>query len=347
MDILKELERFGCEQLVICRDPASGLSAVIAIHNTKLGPALGGCRMWPYASAELAVTDALRLAKGMTYKAAVSGLRYGGGKAVIIGDPATDSKEALFRAFGRYVQHLQGRYITGIDLGTTVQDMDWIQIETEYVTDVTGSLGSFGEYTAEMTAYGVFLGIKASVGNVFGSEILKDMTAAVQGLGKVGFFLCRYLHEAGAQLIVTDIHEGRLNRVVSAFGARAVAPAKIYGQVCDVFAPCALGGVINDQTLALLKCKIVAGAANNQLAEERHGDALHSLGILYAPDYVINAGGIITTAADLEGYDAAYAKQRVAHISRTIARVFHTAEAQGIAPSASADRMAEELLGKA
>lgn len=347
MDILDEMERFQCEQLVFCQDPGSGLKAIIAIHNTKLGPALGGCRMWKYTTEEQAVIDALRLAKGMTYKAALAGLQFGGGKAVIIGNPSTDKTEVMFRSLGQFVQKLQGRYITGIDLGTTVQDMDWVHIESEYVTDVTGSLGASGEFTAEMTAYGVFLGIKASVGKVYGSEQLKDKMIAVQGIGKVGFFLCRYLHEAGAKLIVSDINPDRVKRVVNAFGAHPVATDAIIGEACDVFAPCALGGIINDQTLPLLQCKIVAGGANNQLAEDRHGEELHSLGILYAPDYVINAGGLITTAVDLDGYDAPYAKSRVERIYKTIQSVFLKAETDGICTSQAADLMAEQVLDKA
>lgn len=347
MFILDEMEQFQCEQLVFCQDPSSGLRAIIAIHNTKLGPALGGCRMWKYATEEQAVTDALRLAKGMTYKAAVSGLPFGGGKAVIIGNPNTDKTMAKFRSLGQFVQKLQGRYITGIDLGTTVQDMDWVNIESEYVTDITGSLGAFGEFTAEMTAYGVFLGIKASVGKVYGSELLKGKTIAVQGLGKVGYFLCRYLHEAGVQLVVSDINADRVKKVLNAFGARSAAVDDIFGEACDIFAPCALGGILNDQTIPQLKCNIVAGGANNQLAEDRHGEALHSSGILYAPDYVINAGGLITTAVDLGGFDAPYAKRRVERIYPTINSVFQMSETLGICTAAAADRMAEQVLAKA
>ncbi|MDF2961111.1 MAG: Glu/Leu/Phe/Val dehydrogenase dimerization region [Paenibacillus sp.] len=347
MDILDGMKQYQCEQLVFCQDQNSGLRAVIAIHNTKLGPALGGCRMWEYASEADAVTDALRLAKGMTYKAAVSGLHYGGGKAVIIGNPNTDKSEVLFRALGRFVQSLRGLYITGIDLGTTVQDMDWVNKESVYVTDITGSLGAAGEFTAEMTAYGVFLGIKASVGKVYGSEQLTGKKIAVQGLGKVGYFLCRYLHEAGARLAVSDIDTDRVNRVVSTFGARPVAAGAIYEEACDVFSPCALGGILNDNTLPQLKCAIVAGAANNQLAEERHGEVLHESGILYAPDYVINAGGIITTAADIEGKDASFAKGCVSQIYTTINEVFSISKLQGISASRAADRMAEQILNNA
>lgn len=346
MNIFSNMELLGFEQLIFCQDSASGLKAIIAIHNTKLGPALGGCRMWEYATEESAVTDALRLARGMTYKAAISGLPFGGGKAVIIGSPGAKKKEALFRSLGRFIQSLQGLYITGMDLGTTVQDMDQVKLETEYVTDTTGSLGALGNFTAEMTAYGVFLGIKASIKQVFGSEQLKDKTVAVQGLGKVGFFLCKFLHEAHAKLVISDINQDRLNRAVKAFGALPVHPDDIYQTPCDVFSPCALGAILNDGTIPQLNCKIVAGAANNQLAEERHGDELQKAGILYAPDYVINAGGLIVTAVELEGYDSLCAKLRVETIYHTLSKVYRQSETQGISTSLAADLMAERILNK-
>lgn len=346
MNILEKMEQLQFEQLLFCQDNKSGLKAIIAIHNTKLGPALGGCRMWEYTSEENAVTDAFRLARGMTYKAAVSGLPFGGGKAVIFGGPNTAKNEALFRSLGRFIQSLQGLYITGMDLGTTVQDMDLIKLETEYVTDTTGSLGALGNFTAEMTAYGVFLGIKASVKQAFGSDLLKDKKVAVQGLGKVGFFLCRYLHESQARLAVSEINQDRLKRAVKTFGATPVNPDDIYKESCDIFAPCALGAIINDRTIPQLKCKIVAGAANNQLAEEGHGDKLHESGILYAPDYVINAGGLIVTSAELEGYDSLFAKKRVETIFGTLLKVFHASQTQGISTSLAADHMAEEILKK-
>jgi leucine dehydrogenase len=346
MNILKRMEQSQFEQLVFCQDQASGLKAIIAIHNTKLGPALGGCRMWAYTTEEDAILDALRLAQGMTYKAAISGLPYGGGKAVIIGNPNLDKHKDLFRSLGRFIQTMQGRYITGMDLGTTVNDMDWTKLETDYVTDSTGSMGATDNFTAEMTAYGVFLGIKASVKQAFGSDLLKDKKVAVQGLGKVGYLLCRYLHESGVQLVVSDINEDRVHKVVNEFGARSISPDHIYGEPCDVFAPCALGGILNDYTLPQLKCKIVAGAANNQLAEAGHGERLKEQGILYAPDYVINAGGLIITAVELEGYDSIHAKQCVEHIYTTITNVFQLAELQGISPSASADRIVQQVLMK-
>lgn len=334
------------EQLIFLQDRSIGLKAIIAIHSTKLGPALGGCRMWQYASDEAAVLDALRLAEGMTYKSAVSGIPYGGGKAVILSHPAQGSREVLFRALGRYIQNLNGRYITGMDLGTTVTDMDWIRLNTSYVTDISGSLGAVGEFTAKMTAYGVFLGIKASLKRAYGTETFQHKIIAIQGLGKVGYQLCNYLKQAGAHLVVSDINPLLVKKVVDDFGASPRQPDEIAATPCDVFSPCALGGILNDFTLKQLNCRIVAGAANNQLAEKRHGEKIHELGILYAPDYVINAGGIIVTSAELNGGDAALAQMNVERIYDTLTNVFDKAEAKGIPTAAAADRIAEQLLEK-
>jgi leucine dehydrogenase len=332
------------EQLYYFQDRDSGLKAIIVIHNTKLGPALGGCRLWEYVSEEDAIVDAIRLAQGMTYKCAIAGLPYGGGKAVVMGDPSKGNHKLLFRALGRFINTLQGRYITGIDLGTTVADMDMVKMDTNFVTDISGSLGATGNFTAEMTAYGVFLSIQASLNCAMSSKTLKDRIVAVQGLGKVGYFLCRYLKQAGAQLIVTDIDKLRVEKVVEEFDAKPVQPNDIYNQICDVFSPCALGGVLNDVTLAQLRCAIVAGAANNQLAEPRHGEELQKLGILYAPDYVINAGGIIVTASELTNRNAAHAKQNVSKIDQTLRKVFDHALAQGIPTSTAADQLTEQIL---
>jgi leucine dehydrogenase len=302
--------------------------------------------MWQYASDEAAVLDALRLAEGMTYKSAVSGIPYGGGKAVILSHPAQGSREVLFRALGRYIQNLNGRYITGMDLGTTVTDMDWIRLNTSYVTDISGSLGAVGEFTAKMTAYGVFLGIKASLKRAYGTETFQHKIIAIQGLGKVGYQLCNYLKQAGAHLVVSDINPLLVKKVVDDFGASPRQPDEIAATPCDVFSPCALGGILNDFTLKQLNCRIVAGAANNQLAEKRHGEKIHELGILYAPDYVINAGGIIVTSAELNGGDAALAQMNVERIYDTLTNVFDKAEAKGIPTAAAADRIAEQLLEK-
>lgn len=342
MDIWKS----DYEGLIFLQDRAIGFKAIIAIHNTKLGPALGGCRYWHYGSEEEAIADALRLAQGMTYKSAMAGIPYGGGKAVILEQPGQSpgSREALFRTLGKQLQKLNGLYITGLDLGSTVQDMDWVREETTYVTDASGSLGAVNSFTATMTAYGVFLGIQASLKRVFGSEALQGRTVAIQGLGKVGFQLCRYLGQAGAKIIVADIDQRRAELAAAEFGAAVCGPDAILSVPCDVVAPCALGGILNDASIAALQCKIVAGAANNQLAEKEHGEMLHERGILYAPDYVINAGGIIVTAAELEGADAATAKRNVERIYGNLEQVFAAAQAQGISTAAAADRITEALL---
>lgn len=342
MDIWKQ----NYEQLIFLQDHSISLKAIIAIDNTMLGPALGGCRMWQYACDEDAILDALRLARGMTYKSAVSGLPYGGGKAVILSHPGQGTREELFRALGQHIQTLQGHYITGMDLGTTVADMDWIRLKTSYVTDISGSLGAAGEFTAKMTAFGVFLGIKAALKRAFGTELINNKVIAVQGLGKVGYQLCRYLNQAGAQLVVTDVNPERVKQVVRDFGAKPQQPDEIMTVPCDVFSPCALGGILNDDTLTQLNCHIVAGGANNQLAESRHGEKLHEIGIIYAPDYVINAGGIIVTSVELNDGDAILAQQNVEKIYDTLTNVFNMADAKGISPAAAADQLAEQLLAK-
>lgn len=341
---LKLTEDHDFEQLYFFQDVESGLKAIIVIHNTKLGPSLGGCRLWEYVSEEDAIVDAIRLARGMTYKCAISGLPYGGGKAVVMGHPSKGNHRAIFRALGRFIDSLQGRYITGIDLGTTVADMDMVKIETSYVTDISGSLGATANFTAEMTAYGVFLSIQTSLKLVFGSNTLKDRTVAVQGLGKVGYFLCRYLKRSGAQLIVSDIDSLRLEKVIKEFEAQSVQPDEIYKQTCDIFSPCALGGILNDVTIPQLRCPIVAGAANNQLAEPRHGEKLHELGILYAPDYVINAGGIIVTASELTDRNAAHARQNVRNIDQTLDQVFDYSSSHNVSTSLAADLLTEQVL---
>src|SRR6478672_4959967 len=254
MEIFKYLETYDYEQVVFCQDKASGLKAIIAIHDTTLGPALGGTRMWTYNSEENAIEDALRLARGMTYKNAAAGLNLGGGKTVIIGDPRKDKNPEMFRAFGRYIQGLNGRYITAEDVGTTVEDMDIIHDETDYVTGISPAFGASGN-PSPVTAYGVYVGMKAAAKAGLGSEDLAGKTIAVQGVGNVAYHLCKYLHEEGAQLIVTDIYKPSVERAVSEFGAKAVDPDDIYEQDCDIFAPCALGGVINDETLSKLTAK--------------------------------------------------------------------------------------------
>nr|WP_304218453.1 branched-chain amino acid dehydrogenase [Fredinandcohnia onubensis] len=343
MEIFSYMEKYDYEQLVFCQDKQSGLKAIIAIHDTTLGPALGGTRMWTYASEEDAIEDALRLAKGMTYKNAAAGLNLGGGKTVIIGDPRKDKNEELFRAFGRYIQGLNGRYITAEDVGTTVADMDLIHEETDFVTGISPAFGSSGN-PSPVTAFGVYRGMKAAAKEAFGSDSLEGKIIAVQGVGNVAYTLCKYLHEEGANLIVTDINKEAVDRAVRDFGAKAVDPNDIYGVDCDIYAPCALGATVNDETIPQLKAKVIAGSANNQLKEPRHGDTIHELGIVYAPDYVINAGGVINVADELYGYNQDRALKKVESIYDTISKVIEIAKRDGIPTYQAADRLAEERI---
>ncbi|WP_217586659.1 Glu/Leu/Phe/Val dehydrogenase dimerization domain-containing protein [Lentibacillus saliphilus] len=346
MEIFKYMEKYDYEQLVLCHDKHSGLKAVIAIHDTTLGPALGGCRIWPYDTEEEAIEDALRLAKGMTYKNAAAGLDLGGGKAVIIADPKKDKNPEMFRAFGRYVQSLNGRYITAEDVGATEHDMDIIHKETDYVTGTSRESGSGGN-PSPVTAYGIYIGIKASAKEAFGSDDLKGKRIAVQGVGHVAYELCKLLHEEGAHLIVTDIHQEAIDRAVHDFGAEAVEPNAIYDVDCDIFAPCALGAVINDETIPRFKAKVIAGSANNQLKSEKHGALLDEKGILYAPDYVINAGGVINVADELVGYNEARALRKVATIYDSLMEIYAIAKRDKIPTAQAADRLAEERIQSA
>ncbi|TYR82477.1 Glu/Leu/Phe/Val dehydrogenase [Priestia megaterium] len=343
MKIFKYMETYDYEQLLFCQDKESGLKAIIAIHDSTIGPALGGTRMWTYESEEAAIEDALRLARGMTYKNAAAGLNLGGGKTVIIGDPRKDKNEAMFRAFGRYIQGLNGRYITAEDVGTTVEDMDIVYQETDYVTGVSPAFGSSGN-PSPVTAYGVYRGIKAAAKEAFGTDMLEGKVIAVQGVGNVAYNLCRHLHEEGAKLIVTDINKQAVQRAVEEFGAKAVDPNDIYGVECDIYAPCALGATINDETIPQLKAKVIAGAANNQLKEARHGDLIHELGIVYAPDYVINAGGVINVADELVGYNRERALKKVEGIYDNIEKVIEISKRDSIPTYMAADRLAEERI---
>lgn len=345
MEIFQYLEKYDYEQVVFCQDKQSGLKAIIAIHDTTLGPALGGTRMWMYPSEDAAIEDALRLARGMTYKNAAAGLNLGGGKTVIIGDPRKDKNEEMFRAFGRYIQSLNGRYITAEDVGTTVEDMDLIHEETDYVTGISPTFGSSGN-PSPVTAYGVYRGMKAAAKEAFGTDSLLGKTVAVQGVGNVAYHLCRHLAEEGALLIVTDINKQNVQRAVEEFGAKAVDPADIYSVDCDIYAPCALGAVINDDTIVKLKAKVIAGAANNQLKEPRHGDLIHEKGIVYAPDYVINAGGVINVADELKGYNRERALKKVEGIYDNIMKVIEIAKRDNLPTYRAADRMAEERIAR-
>lgn len=337
------MENDDYEQLLLCQDRSAGLKAVIAIHDTTLGPALGGTRMWPYGSEDAAIEDALRLAKGMTYKNAASGLNLGGGKAVIFGDANKDKSEEMFRSFGRYIQRLNGRFITAEDVGTTVEDMEMIRQETAYVTGISAASGASGD-PSPVTAYGVYQGMKAAAQAVFGSSALEGKTVAVQGAGHVAYYLCKHLHEEGARLVVTDINKQALERITDDFGATAVAPDDIYSVDCDIFAPCALGAIINDQTILQLKAKIIAGSANNQLQNESHGDQLQERNIAYVPDYVINAGGVINISDELNGYNHERAIKKVEGIYDNVFHVFKIAERDQVTTQEAANKLAEERI---
>ncbi len=331
------------EEVLFCHDKNVGLKAIIAIHNTALGPALGGTRMWNYKSEDDALVDVLRLSKGMTYKAAASGLNLGGGKAVIIGDPKTQKTEGLFRAFGQFVNSLNGTYITAEDVGTGVQDMEHVFMETPWVTGIPKDFGGSGD-PSPYTAHGVLMGIKATASTQLGTDTLKGMRIAVQGLGNVGFNLVKYLVDEGAVVTVADIDQVRVKKSVDAFGVKAISPDEILKIECEIQAPCAMGAIINDQTITQLRCKAIAGGANNQLAEPKHGDQLRELGILYAPDYVVNAGGLMNVFVELEGYSPDRAFDKTRKVYDNVKKVFEIAKRDNISTNIAADRLAEERI---
>ena len=326
------------EQVVFCHDELSGLKAIIAVHNTNRGPALGGCRMWDYATEEEAVVDVLRLSRGMTYKNALANLPYGGGKSVIIGDAKKIKTAAMMRAMGRMVERLSGTYIIAEDVGTNPDDMTEIRRGTEHVKGVKGHGGD----PSPATAYGVFSGIKASVLHKLGKESLHGVRVAVQGLGHVGYDLANQLRAAGADLVVTDIDRAALDRAARELGAEVVALDAIYDADVDVYAPCALGATVNSETIPRLKASIVAGSANNQLATDADGDALAARGILYAPDYVINAGGVIHIYHEGPDYDHQRAFAHVGGIGDVLAEIYTLADRDGLATYTAADRLAEQ-----
>lgn len=338
MNIFDAMKQHGHEEVVFWFDKATGLKAIVAIHDTTLGPALGGCRMWPYTSEDAAITDALRLSRGMTFKNAAMGLDLGGGKSVLWADSRADKTEALFRSFGRLVQSLGGRYITAEDVGVSAEDMATVARETRFV----GGLKETSGDPSPATALGVLEGIKACVQHVYGQNTLQNIHVAVQGLGHVGLILSRMLRDNGASLTVTDINEAYGKTQADALGAQWVDPEAIYDVKCDVFAPCALGAIINDDTVGRLQCRIVAGSANNQLQEPRHGDALKARNILYAPDFVINGGGVVNVADEFhpDGYHHDRAYERVAGIGQQVAQVIRTAEQEQIPTYEAADRLA-------
>jgi leucine dehydrogenase len=340
MDLHKAMAQYHHEQISIAHDPTSGYFGIVAIHDTTLGPALGGTRFWNYASTEEAIVDALRLARGMTYKAAVAGINLGGGKSVIVGDNKRTDREALFRAHGRFIESLNGRYITAEDVGTSPSDKEFIHSETDHVVGLYGKSGD----PSPVTAYGVYMGVKAAAKTRWGKDSLSGKTIAVQGCGNVATHLCKHLHEEGAELIVTDIDESKVRKVVEATGATAVKPDAIYDQKADIYSPNALGATINDDTLKRLKVEIIAGGANNQLAEERHGEQLEKQGLLYAPDYVVNGGGVINVYGELQGWAPDRARRKAGDIYETSLRVFQIAARDKIPSYKAADRLAEERI---
>jgi leucine dehydrogenase len=331
------------ERVAFCRDPSAGYRGIIVIHNTALGPAVGGTRFWNYSKDEEAFDDALRLARGMTYKSALAGLPFGGGKSIIIGDNKIREREAIFRAHGRFVETFAGRYITAEDVGTSTSDMNYVRMETNYVAGLADRSGD----PSPLTAHGVFRAIQAAAMHRWGSDEVTTKRVAVQGCGNVGYHLCRELHQAGARLIISDIDADRAQRVANEFGATTVQPDEIYGVDADIFAPCALGGIINEETIPQLNVEIITGAANNQLLKTEHGDLLEERNILYAPDYVANAGGIINGCIELLGWERSYSFQKVRGIYDTLLAIFEIANAEGIPTYQAADRLAERRLAGA
>jgi len=340
MEITEKLTNTDHEKVLIGRDAESGYHGIIAIHSTALGPAVGGTRFWNYATEAEALTDALRLSHGMTYKNALAGLPLGGGKSIIIGNNKASNREALLRAHGRFVDTLNGRYITAEDVGTSPADMEIVRAETQHVAGLLGGSGDPSPFTAR----GVFRAIQASSKFLWNTDDLSGRTVALQGCGHVGYNLAKLLHGAGAKLIVSDVDEKNLARVTEEFAARTVQPDEIFSVQADVFAPCALGGVINDRTIPELKVQIVAGAANNQLLEERHGAMLRERKILYAPDYVANAGGVLNGCRELFGWKAEDALKKIDEIYDTTLRIFESAQEQEITTNKAADRLAEKRL---
>ena len=334
------MDSMGHEQVLLSHDPSCGYFGIIAIHDTTLGPALGGTRFWQYGSTDEAITDALRLARGMTYKSAVAGINLGGGKSVIIGDNKRVDREALFRAHGRFIETLGGRYITAEDIGTSPSDMEYIKLETDHVA---GLLGLSGD-PSPVTAYGVYVGMKAAARVRWGSDALAGKTVAVQGAGKVAYYLMQHLHAERANIIVTDIDGEKVKRAVQEFAASPVTPDTIYDQSADIFSPNALGATINDVTLPRLKVHVIAGGANNQLAEDRHGDELEQRGILYAPDYVINGGGVINVYGELHRWPVERAKRKAGEIYDTLLRLFEISSRDRIPTYRAADRLAEQRV---
>jgi leucine dehydrogenase len=339
--VLSDMSVYNHEQVVFCQDKATGLKAIIAVHNTVCGPALGGTRMWNYTSEADAVTDVLRLSRGMTYKNALAGLNLGGGKAVIIGDSKTQKNEALFRRFGKFVNSLGGKYITAEDVGISPQDMTWVNMETNHVAGLPGKSGD----PSPVTAFGVYMGMKACAKQQFGSDSLAGKKVAVQGVGHVGEYLVKHLTAEGAKVYITDINEELLKRVATTYKAEVVGLNDIYDLDMDIYAPCALGATVNDDTLSRLKCSIIAGAANNQLKQEdKHGKIVMEKGLIYAPDFMINAGGVINCYAEVANLSAEWAMAKAEDIYNTTTNILKRSKDQNIPTYAIANQMAEERI---
>jgi leucine dehydrogenase len=337
----------GYEKILKAEDPAIGFKAIISVHDTTLGPALGGLRMWPYESDDAALTDVLRLSRGMTYKSAVARTGLGGGKSVIIGDPATQKKPEIFRAMGEFVDSFEGRYITAEDVGTSVADMEWIREKTKWVTGRSRDEGGSGD-PSPYTAYGTFLGIKAYVEEVMKKQDLNGIRVGIQGVGHVGIYLGQRLKEAGCEMVICDVDQERVEYAAKELGASVCSPDEIYSREMDVFAPCALGAVVNDKTIPQFKCKIIAGASNNVLHEPRHGEELKKLGIAYAPDYVINAGGVINVSFEFApgGYDEKVSLKKIDEIYDTLKQILKISAEKDITTAEAADHLAEEIIAE-
>jgi len=339
--VIAQMQNMGHEQILFCNDKSTGLKAIIAVHNTVLGPALGGTRMWSYSNELEALNDVLRLSKGMTYKNAISGLNLGGGKAVIIGNSRKDKTEALFRRFGKFVNSLGGKYITAEDVGISPLDMNWVNMETNHVVGLPGKSGD----PSPLTALGVYMGMKACAKIKYGTDSLAGKKVAVQGVGHVGEYLVSHLVKENAIVTVTDIHDDVLKRISKEYGVNVVASDEIYDVEMDIYAPCALGSTINDENLDRLSCSIVAGAANNQLENEViHGEELLKRKIIYAPDYVINAGGVINCFSELEGLSSEWSVSKTKEIYNTIYNIVKRSKDEGKATYLIANKMAEERI---
>ncbi len=343
MNIFEEMEKRGHEQIIFNYDKETGLKMIIGIHDTTLGPALGGCRMWDYKTEEDALKDVLRLSKGMTYKCGIADVDFGGGKAVIMGNPEKDKTRAMMRSVGRFVETLNNRFITGTDVGTYSEDFVQAARESDHIVGMPEEFGGSGN-SAIITAFGVYKAVKATAKEAFGDDSLAGLTIAVQGLGKVGYRLLGHLHEEGAELIGTDIKEKYREKAAENYPVKIVEPDEIFDVDCDIFSPNALGAVINDDTIPRLKCKAIVGAANNQLQEERHGDKLHELGIVYAPDYIANAGGLMQVAEEVHGYNEKRVMAQVRNIYHILTEIYQISREKDVPTYQAANHIVEERI---